>query len=451
LGELNCAAIPETMLEAELFGYERGAFTDAREAKPGLFHAARGGTLFLDEIGLLSLTLQGKLLKVIEDQTVRRLGSTRAEPIDVWIITATSDDLVGKSRDGRFREDLYHRLAVISFAMPPLRERSTDVVMLAERFLTEACKDYGLPRKRLSPAAEAALRAYSWPGNVRQLANLMERTVLLFDGMVVSPEALAIPQDTPRDAPAEVEPDEMSGSVAQRRRGELLGALQATDWNITHTARRLMLSRTTVKARIARSGLGGETTPPPGSPSPTRGVADAGQRSVSPTGPIEPKQRGAVLWESRRLTVLRAEVSQPDGVFGTIIEKVAMFGGRVEDVSPRAILSVFGLDVIDDAARRAANAALAIIRTLRDREGGTTVTLAIHVTELLVARLSGSTAIDIQSKRDASTVLEVLCEHEADNVVVVSGAAARFLSRRFELVPIATSRQSAGPIFRLAG
>ena len=136
--DVNCAAIPETMLEAELFGYERGAFTDARQAKPGLFQLANGGTLFLDELGLLPLGLQSKLLRVIEERSVRRLGSTRSEPLDVWIVAATSEDLTAAVRARRFREDLYHRLAVVTVQLPPLRERGGDIVKLAERFLARA-------------------------------------------------------------------------------------------------------------------------------------------------------------------------------------------------------------------------------------------------------------------------------------------------------------------------
>src|SRR3989338_4542753 len=136
--EVNCAAIPETLLAAELFGFERGAFTDARQAKPGLFQTAHRGTIFLDEIGLLPEGLQAKLLKVIEERTVRRLGSTRSEPLDVWILTATNDDLALATRLKRFREDLYHRLAVLTLAVPPLRERAEDILALAERFLTRA-------------------------------------------------------------------------------------------------------------------------------------------------------------------------------------------------------------------------------------------------------------------------------------------------------------------------
>src|SRR5213080_3758150 len=133
--DVNCAAIPETLLEAELFGFERGAFTDARHAKPGLFEAAHRGILFLDEIGLLPPALQPKLLKVIEDQSVRRLGSTRSAPVDVWIVAASSEDLAAGVAASRFREDLYHRLAVMTVFLPPLRERREDIAPLAEHLL----------------------------------------------------------------------------------------------------------------------------------------------------------------------------------------------------------------------------------------------------------------------------------------------------------------------------
>src|SRR5499433_1124254 len=138
---INCAAIPETLLEAELFGYERGAFTDAREAKAGLFQTAHRGTLFLDEIGLLPQNLQAKLLTALEDRAVRSLGSTRPEPVDVWIISATSEDLRGARRRA-FREELYHRLAVVTLSLPPLRDRGQDIFTLGEHFLTRTCSEY---------------------------------------------------------------------------------------------------------------------------------------------------------------------------------------------------------------------------------------------------------------------------------------------------------------------
>src|SRR5499425_3069072 len=190
--DVNCAAIPEALLEAEMFGFERGAFTDARRSKPGLLQTAHRGTIFLDEVGLLSEGLQAKLLKVLEERTVRRLGSTRAEAIDVWILTATNEDLKSAIQGRRFREDLYHRLAVLTLSLPPLRERGADIVTLAEHYLTRACTDYGVSGKTLGADARAALAAYPWPGNVRELANLMERVALLSSDPVVTAEALEL-------------------------------------------------------------------------------------------------------------------------------------------------------------------------------------------------------------------------------------------------------------------
>src|SRR6266478_3723651 len=164
--DVNCAAIPETLIEAELFGFERGAFTDARRSKPGLFQAAHRGTIFLDEIGLLPGALQAKLLKVLEEQAVRRLGATTAEPVDTWIVSATNTDLQAAVRQHAFREDLYHRLAVLTLWLPPLRERGRDILILAERFLARVSADYGLPAKRFASDAQARLLAYPWPGNV---------------------------------------------------------------------------------------------------------------------------------------------------------------------------------------------------------------------------------------------------------------------------------------------
>src|SRR5262245_45906430 len=177
--DVNCAAIPETLLEAEMFGVERGAFTDAQRSRPGLFQLAHRGTIFLDEIGLLPEALQGKLLKAIEEREVRRLGATHSEAVDVWVVAATSEDLEAAVAAGRFRADLYYRLAVVTFVLPPLSERGQDVLLLAEHFLARSCRDYGLPPKSLTPAARAAILAHAWPGNVRDLSNAMERVAVL--------------------------------------------------------------------------------------------------------------------------------------------------------------------------------------------------------------------------------------------------------------------------------
>src|SRR5579859_1632749 len=178
--DVSCAAIPDTLLEAELFGFEQGAFTDARHAKAGLLQAAHQGTIFLDELALLPETFQAKLLKAIEERAVRRLGSTRTETLDVQIIAASNEDLATAVRTRRFRNDLYHRLAVVTLTLPPLRERPEDVLLLAEHFLSRACADYGLaPPWRFAPDARSALQGYAWPGNIRELSNVVERAVLL--------------------------------------------------------------------------------------------------------------------------------------------------------------------------------------------------------------------------------------------------------------------------------
>jgi len=188
--DVNCAALPLPLLEAELFGFARGAFTDARHPKPGLFHAAHRGVLFLDEIALLPAPVQAKLLTAIEDRAVRRLGSTRAEPADVWVLSASNANLRSAVAERRFRDDLYHRLAVVTIELPPLRERGRDILLLAQRFLTRTCAEYSLPAKRLDADAETRLLAHSWPGNVRELSNVIERAALLADGLSITDEAL---------------------------------------------------------------------------------------------------------------------------------------------------------------------------------------------------------------------------------------------------------------------
>ena len=179
---VNCAAIPATLLEAELFGFEAGAFTDARAAKPGLFEAANGGTLFLDEIGDLPLDLQAKILRVLEDHTVRRLGSVRPIALDVRLIAATYARLDLAVAQGRFRQDLFYRLHVVPIHLPPLRERGEDVLLLAEHFLRVLSARHDLRPPRLNERFRSALLAHDWPGNIRELRNTIERALLLSDG-----------------------------------------------------------------------------------------------------------------------------------------------------------------------------------------------------------------------------------------------------------------------------
>src|SRR5262245_23765832 len=190
--ELNGAAIPEQLLESELFGYEPGAYTDAKQRKVGLLQVAHRGVLFLDEVSLLPLSLQAKLLKVLEDGTVRRLGATRSEPVDVFIISATNEDLTAEVKIRRFREDLYHRLAGITLELPPLRERGADIDLLAASALARACTKYPGPAKQLGPDVLPALRAYRWPGNVRELNSVIERAVLLCPTPIIPIAALGL-------------------------------------------------------------------------------------------------------------------------------------------------------------------------------------------------------------------------------------------------------------------
>jgi len=259
--DVNCAAIPETLMEAEMFGFERGAFTDARQPKLGLFAVADRGTIFLDEIGLLPDNLQAKLLKVVEEQQIRPLGGTASKPIDVWIIAATSEDLETAVHKRRFREDLYHRLAVVTLRVPPLRERGDDVVILARHLLARACADYSLPTKTLAVDAIAALRAHRWPGNIRELGNVIERVALLSDAASVTAEALGLTATAGRKPTATEDGDtagpraEVDDAVDAVERDYLLQALASAGGNVTRAAQRLGLSRNTFRYRLRKHGL----------------------------------------------------------------------------------------------------------------------------------------------------------------------------------------------------
>ncbi len=260
--EINCAAIPPTLLEAELFGYERGAYTDARTAKPGLFEAAEGGTLFLDEIGHMDPSLQVKLLKALEDKSVRRLGGLRPKTINVRIITATNRDLEAAIAEGAFRQDLYFRIKVLTLEIPPLRTRDADITLLARHFLDKFAKQYGRPRKELSPEAEAVLLAYPWPGNVRELAHVMERAVLLHGGPTVKVEDLGL-SAAKAEAPVavasdgRVQVDFASGGIVldEVERQLIVQALEAAGWNRSRAAELLGISKETLRYRIEKYQL----------------------------------------------------------------------------------------------------------------------------------------------------------------------------------------------------
>ncbi|HXG45208.1 MAG TPA: sigma-54 dependent transcriptional regulator [Gemmatimonadales bacterium] len=239
--EVNCAAIPEHLLESELFGYEKGAFTGAAAAKPGLFEVADGGTVFLDEIGHLSLPLQGKLLRVLEQRTFRRVGGTAPRSADVRIVAATHVDLAAAVRRGEFREDLYYRLNVVELRLPPLRERGDDVVLLARAFLRRFALEYGLPEPALTPAAERRLLAHPWTGNVRELRNVLERAILLLRGPVLDAPDLQL--DPPGTVPGDGAVP-FPATMAEITRAAARAMLRLCEGNKSEAARRLRISRT---------------------------------------------------------------------------------------------------------------------------------------------------------------------------------------------------------------
>jgi DNA-binding NtrC family response regulator len=244
---VNAAAIPESLLESELFGYVKGAFTDARAPKKGLFVEANGGTLFLDEIGDLPLVLQSKLLRVLQDREVRPLGATRSEPVDVRIVAATHQDLRAATAEKRFREDLYYRLAVIEIAIPPLRDRPEDILPLAEHFLRRASERAGRPIKGLSAAAAQRLMGYAWPGNVRELENAIERAVALARSEWVSPD------DLPPTLAQKALPDpiamaaERQMTLEELERAYVLHVLSRFGGNKVRAAAALGISRRTIQ------------------------------------------------------------------------------------------------------------------------------------------------------------------------------------------------------------
>jgi two-component system, NtrC family, response regulator AtoC len=260
--EVNCTAIPANLMEAELFGHERGAFTDAKESRMGLFEAAEGGFLFLDEVGDVELSLQGKLLKAVEDRSVRRVGGIRDRKIDVRILAATHHDLEREAQRERFRRDLYFRLAVILLRLPPLRERGEDVLTLAGHFLKRFKSKYGKPVERIDPRARDLLLAYPWPGNVRELSHVIERAVLWSRGPTLDVEHLAL--EVPSDSgPVAEEP--RTPTTAQRggmdleqwERSLIEQALRESDGNQTKAAQRLGISRDTLRYRLKKYGIQG--------------------------------------------------------------------------------------------------------------------------------------------------------------------------------------------------
>lgn len=249
---VNCSALPDRLIESELFGHERGAFTDATSTKPGLFEVADGGTIFLDEIGDLPLELQAKFLRVLQDKQVRRVGGTKSRKVDIRIIAATNEDLPRHIQDGKFREDLYFRLSVITLTLPPLRERGDDLMLIVDALLKELAEHHDLPVPDITPQARRSLLDYHWPGNVRELRNAVERALLLSAPGKLDPRELRPQSETiarqggPIPFPARL--DDITVAAANAMLGLANG-------NRSEAARRLGISRRRLR-RLLEGGRG---------------------------------------------------------------------------------------------------------------------------------------------------------------------------------------------------
>ena len=270
--KINCAAIPSTLIESELFGYEKGAFTGAVTSKPGRFELADGGTLFLDEIGEVSAEMQVKLLHVLQDGEFERVGAVASTHVDVRLIAATNRDLAALAREGRFREDLFYRLNVVPISLPPLRQRATDIPALVEHFRKRFNERLERNVQRVSSEAMARLEGHNWPGNIRELENVMERAMLFCDGDTI--ETHDLPELKTMDSGGDLaEEVHLSDEAVERaalqgnlkdavksasRRVEkeiILRTLQATNWNVTRTARQLGISRKGLQLKMKELDL----------------------------------------------------------------------------------------------------------------------------------------------------------------------------------------------------
>ena len=247
--DLNCAGLSRELLESELFGYEKGAFTSAVSAKPGLLEVANRGTVFLDEIGDIDLQVQPKLLKVLEDRCFRRLGDVRDRAVDIRLISATHRDLLELVRENRFRSDLFFRVNIFYIAVPPLRDRTEDIALLAQTILRAITQSYRRPDLRIAEPAMAELRRYSWPGNIRELRNVLERATMIAEHGVIAPEHLNFQEDSPR---APVPSGLLRGTLKDMERAYINHVLHVEGGSIERTARRLGIPRSSLYNKMRR-------------------------------------------------------------------------------------------------------------------------------------------------------------------------------------------------------
>jgi two-component system response regulator AtoC len=261
---INCSALPDTLLESELFGHEKGAFTDAKKLKKGFFEVAQGGTVFLDEIGEINAVTQLKLLGILENRVIRRLGGTSDIEVDVRIIAATNKNLSEAAENKTFREDLYYRLKVFQITIPPLRDLKEDIPALAEHFIRGFNQQFGKKIEDICPDAIELMTQYDWPGNIRELRNVMERAVILESGNGLGVDSLPVEitrlkkEDDAADALSDaqdISPTENDASLYDVEKQMLIGALQKANNNKTQAARILGISRDTLRYRIKKYDL----------------------------------------------------------------------------------------------------------------------------------------------------------------------------------------------------
>ena len=255
---INCGALPESVLESELFGYKKGAFTGATENRQGLLEAANGGTLFLDEVGNLPMNVQKTLLRFLQEQEFLRIGETRPTKVDVRIISATNSDLMAEVRSGTFREDLYYRLNVVNLHLPPLRERREDISLLAAHFIRQQNEKFGTRIQGLAPEAHRAAEGFLWPGNIRQLRNVIEASMAMENGDYISLPVLAqfieVPTETEEDAGDDAEPD-YSSALADFETRYLKELLRKTQGNIEAAAREAGMNMATIYRKLKKYAL----------------------------------------------------------------------------------------------------------------------------------------------------------------------------------------------------
>ena len=250
---MDCASLPKDLIEAELFGHEKGAFTNAHVARTGLIEAAEDGVLFIDEIGELPLDLQGKLLAVLERRSMRKVGSNQESPVPAWFIAATNRDIEKLSESGEFRSDLFYRLNVLSITLPPLRERGKDALLLANHFAAQTAKRYAIEKPKFSDAAQSSILEYQWPGNIRELKHLIERAVLLSGGEEITSDQLALVNKTSQEDYDSGAKEDLTLSEAELTM--IKQALEKTNGNVSKAARELGITRMALRYRMKKYDL----------------------------------------------------------------------------------------------------------------------------------------------------------------------------------------------------